>query len=48
VRRSSGGVAWGLALGIKDAPGTSGLRNAERSAKRYADVLQERYGGSST
>jgi hypothetical protein len=30
---------------ISDAPGTSGLRNGDRSAKHYGDVVGRRFGG---
>ena len=45
------GAVNGRGLGdgsVQEAPGTSVLRNGERSAKHYGDALQRRYGGNST
>jgi hypothetical protein len=45
------GAVNGRGLGdgsVQDAPGTSVLRNGDRSAKHYGDALQRRYGGSNT
>jgi hypothetical protein len=42
------GAVDGRGLGngsVQDAPGTAVLRNGDRSAKRYGDALQRRYGG---
>jgi hypothetical protein len=45
------GAVNGRGLGdgsVQDAPGTSVLRNGERSAKHYGDAVQQRFGGSIT